>query len=66
VDKVKARAHAKKRYASYSEYLPDAQVANRLRMPVAECPPELIELKRQQLAIHRITKQLKKEIKNVE
>ena len=40
-------------------------VAQRLGLPLAECTPELIELKREQLRIYRLTKQLKQEIKNV-
>lgn len=45
--------------------LSDVYVLSKLAIPVAECPPELIELKREQLRIHRIIKQLKQEIQNV-
>jgi len=43
----------------------DSLVASYLKVSVKECPPELLELKREQLKLHRLTKQLKKEIKNV-
>lgn len=32
---------------------------------IADCPPELVELKREQIRIRRLAKQLKEEIKNV-
>ena len=38
----------------YTERLPDSVVANRyLHMPVSECPPELIELKRHHIKLSR-------------
>ena len=37
--------------------------ATKMRMKVSECPPELIALKREQLQIYRITKQLNQAIK---
>ena len=47
------------------EEMRNAYIARRLKLPVNECTEELINLKREQLRIHRITKQLKKEIANV-
>lgn len=46
-------------YAAYVEKMADAYVASILGVPIAECPPELLELKREQLVLHRITKKLK-------
>ena len=43
--------------------LRDAYVASQLGMRVKDAPPSLIELKRQQLLIHRATKQLIETIK---
>lgn len=36
----------------------DGYAAAKLGLPLSECPPELIELKREQLLVHRMTKQL--------
>lgn len=49
----------------HSECLSNSYISSRLKIKVNDCPPELIELKREQLRIHRLTKQLKQEIKNV-
>lgn len=38
--------------------LTDGYVASALKSNLTECPPELIEMKREQLLMHRITKQL--------
>ena len=57
----KTKELAKKR----QEMLTDAYVANILKVPVKNIPPELIQLKREQLRIYRLTKQLKNEIENV-
>ena len=59
-DKEKARAK------KYSENLSDGYVASTLGMKVNELPSELLDLKRQQLQLIRLTKQLEKEIENVE
>lgn len=50
-----------------AERLSDSYVARTLRIPVAEAHNHklLIELKREQLRIFRVTKKLKQEIKNV-
>lgn len=42
--------------------LSPAYVARCLHIPVAECPPELIEMKREQLMLVRLTKQLKEKM----
>ena len=55
----KFRAAARKASAK----LTDSYVANNLVLPVAECPPELIEMKREQLKLKRLTKQLETVIK---
>jgi len=39
-------------------------IAQALRIPLAQLTPELLELKRAQLEMYRLTKQLKKEIQN--
>ncbi len=61
----KCRAEAVARSARAREQLSDAYLAARLKLPIADCTPELIELKRQQLTVSRLTKQLKQEIENV-
>ena len=48
---------------AYAESLPAPYVASRLGMKTAECQPELIELKREQIAMLRLVKQLNKVIK---
>ena len=45
------------------EKLIDGYVAYVLRLPLVDCSPELIALKREQLQIYRITKQLNQAIK---
>jgi len=50
--KLAAKARAK------VEKMPDFYITNLLKISVAECPPELIEMKRQQILIHRSIKQL--------
>ena len=45
------------------ELLTDSYVAGRLKMQVSDAPPELLEAKRQQILIHRATKQLIQTIK---
>ena len=52
------------RLRARSESMSDGYVCNRLRMPYATIPPELIELKRALLLGHRIQSSLRKEIKN--
>lgn len=52
------RTDSRRRYAKDREILPDALVAKHLHMRVADCTPELIELKREQILTRRITKQL--------
>jgi hypothetical protein len=46
--------------ARSQERLPRARVASMLKMRVDEAPPELIALKREQLAIKRMARELKK------
>ena len=41
-----------------------AYAASLMHLPVAQCPPELIEMKREQLSLHRLVKVLKQEIVN--
>ena len=52
------------RLRTHSASVSDGYVCNRLRMPFATIPPELIELKRALLLGHRIQRSLKKEIEN--
>jgi hypothetical protein len=47
------------------ENLSNSYVAYSLRMKVLEVPPELLELKREQLRLTRLTRELKKESQNV-
>lgn len=55
----KERLSARKgRYRAYRENLSAGYVALTLGVPLPKCPPELIEMKRQQLLIHRSIKQL--------
>lgn len=39
-------------------------VASKLRLPTKDLAPELLELKREQITIHRLSRQIKKELKN--
>jgi NAD-dependent SIR2 family protein deacetylase len=48
----------------YVKALEPWYIAQVLRMPLSQLTPELIELKRAQLEMTRLTKQLKKEIQN--
>ena len=52
-------------HAKYRRELAPGYVASLLQIPHADLTPELLELKREQLRIHRLTNQLKKELKNV-
>lgn len=64
-EKASREANREKRLADEKarrESLADGYVADRLRIPIAECPPELIEMKRQQLLIHRSIKQLNQKL----
>ena len=51
-----AKRHAKTKNAR----LTDAVVANRLHLRVSDCDRELIELKREQLQLHRLLRDFKK------
>ena len=42
----------------------DAYIAGLIQVPVDECTPELIQRKREQLEMHRLIRQLKRESKN--
>lgn len=44
--------------------LSDRYVSSKLGLSIHDCSPELLELKREQLRIKRLIKQLKKEIQN--
>lgn len=46
--------------ASYSDSLCDGYIACALKLPKDACPPELLALKREQLAIKRMARELKK------
>lgn len=48
-----------------SKEINDSYCSTVLNIRVKDATPEILELKRQQLKLHRLTKQLKKEIKNV-
>ena len=54
---------ARKRRRGEIEGLADCYVAETLRLPLADCTPELIEMKREQLMLKRLTKQLETVIK---
>lgn len=56
----KYKAAMRRRSARAVADLRDAYVARHLGLRVAEAPPELIELKRQQLTLRRLAKTLKK------
>ena len=56
----KVKAYVAKQTAELSP----SYVANLLRIPVAEIPPELLDLKREQLQLYRLTNKLRKEIRN--
>jgi len=56
--------YAARNKASRAELKP-SHVAVALKMPVSEVPPELLELKRDQLRLVRMNRELKKELKNV-
>lgn len=43
--------------------LADSQIASRLEMKVADCPPGLIALKREQMQLSRLIRELNKELK---
>ena len=54
----KANADKKSEWSKlYSENLTGGYVANLIRLPIADIPPEFIELKRTQLKINRLIKQ---------
>jgi hypothetical protein len=55
-EKIKARQ------AMYRECLADNYIAGGFRIPIAKCPPELIELKREHLKNVRVYRQLKQTI----
>ena len=48
----------------YRKTISDGYIAGMLRLPVAQCPPKLIEMKREQLSLRRLAKVLKQEIVN--
>ena len=50
--------------AKSRQNLTPSYIANVMHISVNACPPELLELKRHQLEMHRLTKQLTKEIQN--
>lgn len=41
----------------------DAYIANQVGLQLNLCPPDLIDLKREQLTIYRLSKQLKSQLK---
>lgn len=49
-----------------SEDLRDDYVAKTMSMKVKDCPPDLLELKREQLRMHRLTKQLNNALREKE
>lgn len=61
-DKVYARNA--RSFVKYRDSLSDSYVANVMSVKVSQSSHELIELKREQLLMHRATKQLIKEIEN--
>ncbi len=55
----KAKAMRRAASAKQTERMNDCYVANALRLKKADAPPELLALKREQLTIHRLARQLK-------
>ena len=64
-NKAKVYARNRRKSSEYIDVLSDGYVANTLRIHRRDVPNELLELKRAQLEIYRLTKQLNKEIQNV-
>jgi len=61
--KYRDRAEYQRKYRAT---LNDSVIAHELRIPVSECPKDLIELKRQQLKLVQLTRQLNQAIKEQE
>ena len=51
---------------AYRKSLSDAYISQKLHLPVAVVPKELIKLKREQIKMYRATKQLTKTIKEIQ
>ena len=64
INKENLKQKQKQCHKKYSEDLTDGYISVTLNLKKSECPPELIELKRQQLTILRLTKEIKNECKN--
>jgi hypothetical protein len=60
----RAKANARAGSRRDRERLADSVVAGYLRMSLATASPALIQLKREQIVLHRLAKQLKQEIVN--
>jgi len=52
------------RRASNRDRISPSYAAELLKMPIAKCTPELIQMKREQILLHRLAKVLKQEIFN--
>jgi hypothetical protein len=61
-NREKERARKKAYLAASRKKLTAGYVSNVLKLKVSEIPPELLELKRNQLLIHRALKQMKQTI----
>jgi hypothetical protein len=53
-NRVETRVRAARKTAEMSNFY----IANLLRLPVSQCPPDLISLKREQLRFYRLARQL--------
>ncbi len=61
-NREKVLAFSRKHCAKTQQSLPPSRVASYLGLPVTDLTPELLELKRQQLALHRLGRELKEAI----
>lgn len=62
-NREKMKAYCDARRAVRVAQLHPAYVAGRLGLPVAEVTPELLEMKREQLTLHRLGRQVKAALK---
>jgi len=64
-NREKVLASKKADHIANRKALKDPYIAHLLRMKRSEAPPELLELKREQIRLTRLTRELKKELQNV-
>lgn len=58
------KARSKANNAAMCKALSDSYVAHKLHLRVAELTPELLAMKREQLLLHRLGKQIKAQLKD--